>query len=336
MQRITGYFLIASLLLAGCKHKIQEVVVADDPSPVITNNGQQISFPDTASSNFFTVEPVGDSTLSGTLHAPGKVAATVLRSDEGGQNIVLFDNPELTSDYSQLIQHRININHIQDVNIKQKTTELDRTQDLFDHGAASGKDILEAKSALSVEQTNLANEKTQLIEHESGLKAAGFDPETLRGAAPGSVYIICDIPENQLNNIKKGEPCNIVPPSFPDNTYSGKVEDVADVIDDVTRMIKLRIRLTAPDTDIRAGMFANVTFRIQGQSNGINISRDALVTADGQSYVFVRTARNTFTRREIRTGQQIGDRIAVYSGLENGENVAVKGVMQLKGLSFGY
>lgn len=336
MQRITGYFLVASLLLAGCKHKTQEAVVTDDPSPVITSNGLQISFPDTASSNFFAVEPVGDSTLSGTLHAPGKVAATVLRSGEGGQNIVLFDNPDLTSDYSQLIQHKININHIQDVNIKQKKVELDRTQDLYDHGAASGKDILEAKSDLSVEQTNLANEKTQLIEHESGLKAAGFDPEALRSAAPGSAYIICDIPENQLNNVKKGASCTIVLSSFPDNTYNGKVEDIADVIDDVTRMIKLRIRLTVPDTDIRAGMFATVTFQIHGDSKGININRDALVTADGQNYVFVRTAPNTFTRREIRTGQQIGDRIAVYSGLQNGENVVVKGVMQLKGLSFGY
>jgi len=336
MQRITGYFLAASLLLAGCRHKTQETVAAADPSPVISGNGQQISFPDTASSNFFAVEPVGDSTLSGTLHAPGKVAATVLRSDVGGQNIVLFDDPQLTSDYSQLIQHQININHIQDVNIKQKKVELDRTQDLFDHGAASGKDILEARSALSIEQTNLANEKTQLIEQESGLKAAGFNPEALRASTPGTAYIICDIPENQITNVKKGAPCSIVLSSFPDNTYNGKVEDIADVIDDVTRMIKLRIRLNTPDNDIRAGMFANVTFQVHGDSNGINISRDALVTADGQNYVFVRTAPNTFTRREIRTGQQIGDRIAVYSGLKNGENVVVKGVMQLKGLSFGY
>ncbi|MCF6406498.1 efflux RND transporter periplasmic adaptor subunit [Chitinophaga filiformis] len=336
MQRITGYFLAASLLLAGCRHKTQDTVAAADPSPVINGNGQQISFPDTASSNFFAVEPVGDSTLSGTLHAPGKVAATVLRSDVGGQNIVLFDDPQLTSDYSQLIQHQININHIQEVNIKQKKIELDRTQDLFDHGAASGKDILEAKSELSIEQTNLANEKTQLIEHVSGLKAAGFNPEALHSAAPGTAYLICDIPENQLNNVKKGSPCTIVLSSFPDNTYNGKVEDIADVIDDVTRMIKLRIRLNTPDNDIRAGMFASVTFPVHGDSNGINISRDALVTADGQSYVFVRTAPNTFTRREIRTGQQIGDRLAVYSGLKNGEYVVVKGVMQLKGLSFGY
>jgi len=336
MQRLTAYFLATTLLLSACKHQTQQTTVDSDPSPVISNNGLQITFPDSASSNFFTVEPVGDSTLSGTLHAPGKVAATVLRSGEGAQNIVLFDDPSLTSDYSQLIQHHININHIQDVNIQQRKVELERTQDLYDHGAASGKDILEAKSDLSVEQTNLANEKTQLIEHESSLKAAGFDPEALRTAAPGSAYIICDIPENQLGDVKKGSPCTIALSSAPDNTFNGKVEDVADVIDNVTRMIKLRIRLASPDADVRAGMFASVTFPVHGDNKGINISRDALVTSDGQNYVFVRTSPNTFTRREIRTGQQIGERVAVYSGLQNGENVVVKGVMQLKGLSFGY
>jgi multidrug efflux pump subunit AcrA (membrane-fusion protein) len=336
MQRITGYFLVTTLLLAGCGHKTQKPVVTDDPGPAITNNGQQITFPDTASSNFFAIEPVGDSTLSGTLHSPGKVAAIVVRSDGGGQNIVLFDDPGLTSDYSQLIQHSININHIQEINIKQKQIELSRTQDLYDHGAASGKDILEAKSNLSMEQTNLANEKTQLIEHESGLKSAGFDPQALRNVSPGYAFIICDIPENQLGNVSKGTPCTIVLSSFPNNTYNGKVEDIADVIDNVTRMVKLRIRLATPDTDIRAGMFAMVTFRVNGDSKGININRDALVTSEGQNYVFVRTAPNTFTRREVRTGQQIGDRVAVYSGLQNGENVVVKGVMQLKGLSFGY
>lgn len=336
MQRFTGYLIAATLLFAGCHHKAAEAVVTADPSPVITANGLQVTFPDSASSSFFEVEPVGDSTLSGTLHAPGKVAATVLHPDAGTQNIVLFDDPKLTGDYSQLLQHRININHIQNVNIKQKIIELERTQDLFDHGAASGKDILEAKSELSAEQTNLANERTQLIEHESSLKAAGFDPEALYRAAPGTAYIICDIPENQLNNVKKGAACSIMLSSLPDNTYSGKVEDIADVIDDVTRMIKLRIRLNATDTDIRAGMFANVTFQVKGDNNGINIARESMITADGQNYVFVRTSPNTFTRREIRTGQQLGDRVAVYSGLKKGEYVAVKGVMQLKGLSFGY
>ena len=45
---------------------------------------------------------------------------------------------------------------------------------------------------------------------------------------------------------------------------------------------------------------------------------------------------NEFERREIQVGQQIGDRIIVFSGVKSDDQVAVKGVMQLKGLSFGY
>lgn len=338
MQRITGYFLVASLLLAGCGHKEHKKEVTDDPGPAITNNGQQITFPDTASSNFFVTEPVGDSALTGTLHAPGKVAAIVVRSQEGAQNVVLFDNPDIESDYTQLVQHRINVNHIEQINIKQRKVELDRTQDLYDHGAASGKDMLEAKANLAMEQTNLANEKAQLIQHESGLKASGFDPELLRATAPGNAFVICDIPESQLTNVSKGATCTVTLASFPNKPMAGRVEAIADVIDNVTRMVKLRIRLVSPDTEIRAGMFAMVNFTITGNTTagGINVNRDALITAAGQNYVFVRTTPNTFVRKPISTGQQIGDRIAVYNGLQNGDAVVIKGVMQLKGLSFGY
>jgi membrane fusion protein, heavy metal efflux system len=336
MQRITRYFLAATLLLAACGEKKQKAEATDDPTPTTTNNGQKITFPDTASANFFTTEVVGDSALSGSLHAPGKVAATVVRSQEGAQNLVLFDNPDLESDYSQLVQHKININHIANINIQQKKTELDRTQDLYDHGAASGKDLLEAKSELSMEQTNLANEKAQLIEHESNLKAGGFDPEVLQATAPGNAFVICDVPENQLSNVHKGDACTVTLSSFPNTPFSGKVDAIADVIDDVTRMVKLRVRLATPNTNIRAGMFAMVSFQVQGDAKGINISRNSLITADGVNYVFVKTGTNTFERKTVHTGQVIGDRVAVYDGLQNGDNVVVNGVIQLKGLSFGY
>ena len=56
----------------------------------------------------------------------------------------------------------------------------------------------------------------------------------------------------------------------------------------------------------------------------------------GRNYVFLKTAPQVFERREVNIGDQIGDRIVAFSGLKDGENVVTKGVMQLKGLSFGY
>ncbi|SEK45080.1 RND family efflux transporter, MFP subunit [Chitinophaga rupis] len=341
MNRTTTYFLTACLLLTACTHKKKEATAEADPVPKVENDGKRITFTDTAMVSFFQTEPAGDSALSGELHAPARIAATVLTSQEGAQNVVLFDNPDLESSYTQLMQHMINIRHIQDINIKQRKIELDRAQDLFNHGAATGKDLLDAQAALSMEQTNLANERAAIIEHEARLKAGGFEPVALRTATPGTAYVICDIPETQISNVKEGNVCSMVLPSFPEMHINGKIENVADVIDNTTRMVKLRIRISNPGQQLKAGMFATVTFPVKpdperSSSNMISINKSALITSQGRSYVFVKTAPSTFERKEVSTGLQIGDRVNIYKGLERSEQVVVNGVMQLKGLSFGY
>jgi cobalt-zinc-cadmium efflux system membrane fusion protein len=53
----------------------------------------------------------------------------------------LFDNPELSGNYTQLLQHLTMINQIQNINIRQRKTELSRIKDLQEHGAATGKDL---------------------------------------------------------------------------------------------------------------------------------------------------------------------------------------------------
>jgi hypothetical protein len=338
MKRTTTYLLAACMCFTACSRKKKETPAATDPVPAITDDGRHITFPDTATASFFRTEPAGDSSLSGELHAPASVAATVLPSEEGAQHIVLFDNPDLESSYTQLIQHLVNITHIQDINIKQKKIELERTQDLYNHGAATGKDLLDAQAALAMEQTNLANERAAIIEHEAKLKAGGFEPSALRTAVPGTVYVICDIPETQIGNVKEGNTCTVQLPSFPDMPISGRIESIADVIDNTTRMVKLRIRIANPGSQLKAGMFATVSFRVKAvsQGNNISINKAALITAQGHSYVFVKTTPVTFERKEVSTGQQIGESVCVYKGLSQNEQVVVNGVMQLKGLSFGY
>jgi multidrug efflux pump subunit AcrA (membrane-fusion protein) len=338
MKSTTTYLLNACLLLAACSPKKEATTASADTAPAITEDGRRITFPDTVMASFFRTEPAGDSALAGELHAPASVAATVLPSQDGAQHIVLFNNPDLESSYTQLIQHLVNIAHIQNINIKQKKIELERTQDLYNHGAATGKDLLDAQAALSMEQTNLANERAAIIEHEARLKTGGFEPSALRTAVAGTVYVICDIPETQISNVKEGNGCTVLLPSFPDMPMAGKIERIADVIDNTTRMVKLRIRITNPGSQVKAGMFATVSFPVKAVSQGSNIciNKAALITAQGRSYVFVKTSPTSFERKEVSTGQQLNERVSVYKGLSQNEQVVVNGVMQLKGLSFGY
>lgn len=322
-------------LLFSCGGEEQHTAVKDNFTPTVEKNGLHILFPTEKSCAFFETETVGNSHLNAEITAPANVSAIVLRSEEGAsQPIILFANPDLAGNYTQLLQHQININQIQQVAIKQKMIELDRIKDLQQHGAATGRDLLEAQTALAIERTNLANEKTAIIEHETKLKAGGFHPEKLKRSAPGTAYIVCDIPENQIGKVKEGSTCSVTFTAYPNEPFTGKIEDVADMVDNTTRMVKLRVSVNNASNKLKAGMFATISFGIS-EGDVLSVSKSAVITIQGQNYVFVRNG-NAFDRRNVIVGNEIEDRIIIFSGLQKNEKVAIKGVMQLKGLSFGY
>jgi multidrug efflux pump subunit AcrA (membrane-fusion protein) len=337
---MTGKVIIKLLIIStllSCGSKDKSLIVKPAEKAKVSRGGLIITFPaDTATTNFFKTEKIDISNLKAEYSAPAKVAATIVKSEENtSTNLVLFDNPDLTANYTSFIQHRININQIQNVNIRQKTIELERFKDLAANGAATQRDVLDAQTALSMENTNLQNEKAAITEHEAKLKLSGFNPEALINAKTGYVWLICDVPESQINKLKLGNSCFVRFASFPDETFTGKIEAFGDVVDNLTRMIKMRISLYNDDGRMKAGMFAVVSFGVS-EGDLLSVPGSAIVTVQGKNYVFIRNSDTEFERREVMSGQQINDRIIIYSGLKTGDKVVTHGAMQLKGLSFGF
>jgi multidrug efflux pump subunit AcrA (membrane-fusion protein) len=186
-----------------------------------------------------------------------------------------------------------------------------------------------------MEKTNLINEKSSLIEEETMLKLGGFSTEALRRAKPNMVWVISEIADNQISKVRPGEHCKVTFSSFPNEIFDGKIDDIGDVVDNVTRLLKLRISIVNPDRRLKAGMFGAAKFGLK-EGKFLTVPIEALVTVQGKNYVFVKKSRLEFERRLITIGQQANNHIIVFDGIVEHENVVVKGTMQLKGLSFGY
>lgn len=334
-MKTTLYTFSLLLMFAACKRE-EQPVQRQEQANVISDGGKKISFSTVEKASFFKTERADTVNQKSIFEAPAKISATIIQSREGAnQHIILFENPELSSHYTQLMQHQINIRQIQNINIKQKKLELSRTEDLMKHGAVAGQELLNVQTELSMEQSNLANEKASLVEHESKLIAGGFTPDVLRKSKAGAAYLIADIPENQISKIQLGEDCKIQFNAFPNEKFIGKIDAVADLVDHQTRMVKVRILVTNSTSKLKAGMFATISFELK-RGNFISVHNSSLVTIQGKHYVFVKKSDTEFERREIYTGQQLGDRTIVFEGLDSGDEVVTEGVMQLKGLSFGY
>lgn len=333
-MRLSIYLLMSVLVLYACKKEQAEQQHLHFNKPKV--DGNIITFLDDSTASYFTAQRIESTDLKSDFTAPARVVATVMVSSENPSlNLVLFDNPELTTNYSLLLQHLANIKQIDEVTIKQRTIELERMQDLQKHGAATGHDVLEAQTALALEKTRLVNEKAALIEHESMLKLAGFSTEVLRKARPNSVWVISEIAENQISKIQRRQKCLMTFASFPNETFTGIIEDVGDVVDNVTRLLKVRIGVVNTDRRLKAGMFGTARFGLK-EGTFLTVPLEALVTVQGKNYVFVKKSDREFERRPVVIGQQANNRIIIFEGLAEGEIVVTRGTMQLKGLSFGY
>lgn len=329
-------FVLFCFLVACENNHKEKTKIKEDIYPEVSTDGKKIVFKTDESFSFFKTNKVSKEYTKKELKAIGRVGAISVAATQGNKPvIVLFESPELTSSYIDIIHHQINISQIQNINIKQRQIELERVKDLVSNGAATGKDLLDAQMILSMEKTNLANEKAGIVEHEVKLKANGFNPDELNRIPAGIAYIICHIPENQITKIQKGTICQLNFASFPNEDFEGKIEDIADVVDNTTRMLRMRVIVNNPQNKLKAGMFVSVAFDLN-EGNFINISKNSLVTIQGKDYVFLKKDKKTFTRKEVKIGQQIEDRIIILSGLNESDEIATEGVLQLKGLSFGY
>jgi RND family efflux transporter MFP subunit len=157
----------------------------------------------------------------------------------------------------------------------------------------------------------------------------------LRKAKPNTVWVISEIAENQISKVRKGETCQTTFSSFPNEVFYGRIEDIGDVVDNVTRLLKLRIAVTNSDGRLKAGMFGSTRFGLR-EGKFLTVPLEALVTVQGKNYVFVRKSAREFERRAVTIGQQANNRMIVFDGILEHEEVVIRGTMQLKGLSFGY
>jgi len=95
-------------------------------------------------------------------------------------------------------------------------------------------------------------------------------------------------------------------------------------VDANSRSIRARILVSDPGSSLRPDAYVRVTI-VANLGAQILIPKSAVVDTGERKVVFVVTGEDRFTPREIETGEESHDQIAVRSGLRDGERVVSSG-----------
>lgn len=160
---------------------------------------------------------------------------------------------------------------------------------------------------------------------------------TLQALDP--IYVDFTLPQQQLAQIRPGQPVRVTGDALPGGTIQGKVTAISPQVDADTRNIRLQATLSNRAEKLRPGMFVNVAVGLPIRQKVLAIPATAVLYAPYRDSVFVvetgkgNTAGNAglaLRQQFVRLGEKRGDFVEVTEGLTEGQTVASTGVFKLR------
>jgi membrane fusion protein, heavy metal efflux system len=228
-------------------------------------------------------------------------------------------------------------------------TQFERARILYDKGAISQNDLqvaqdTEDKAKVDVETTA---EKLRVLGNQSLDKPSGIveirapisgfitDQQVTNAAGVAGlgspnpftisnleyVWVLCDVYENDLVNVRLGEKAEIRLNAYPDQVFKGTIGNIGPILDPNIRTVKVRIEMRNPGL-MRPGMFVTAAFHGQQKQKRAAIPATAILHLHDRDWVYVPLQNSQFRRTEVVGGDMLPDKMQeVVSGISPGQPV---------------
>lgn len=228
-------------------------------------------------------------------------------------------------------------------------TQLERAQFLYDKGAISLNDLqiaqdTDAKAKVDVKTTaeklrvlgnpNL-DQPTGIVDIRAPVSGVITDQQVTNAAGVAglsspnpftisdlsSVWILCDVYENDLANVHLGEKADIMLNAYPDKVFTGVISNIGPVLDPNIRTAKVRIEVRNPGL-MRPGMFVTATFHGQKKEMRAALPATAILHLHDRDWIYLPETDNQFRRVAVTAGEMLPGGIQeIIAGVAPGQQV---------------
>ena len=228
-------------------------------------------------------------------------------------------------------------------------TQLERAKLLYDKGAIAQNDLQIAQDTAEKAKVDVETTAEKLrvlgntsLDHPSGIvdirapisgviteqqvvNAAGVaglsSPNPFTISDLSYVWILCDVYENDLADVRVGQTAQIRLNAYPDEVFTGTINNVGPILDPNIRTAKVRIEVKNPGM-MRPGMFVTATFYARSKVKRAAVPAGAIVHLHDRDWVYVPLQNGQFRRTAVVAGKMLPDGMQeVKSGIAPGQQV---------------
>lgn len=229
-------------------------------------------------------------------------------------------------------------------------TQRDRLGSLAAQNIASRSQIEEAESRLAMaeqelEQARVARDRAKLDLARSSIRAPFAGQVAARERMAGefvavgtpllrlvdtvNVEVVARAPLSAASALAKGQEVRVLEG---DRIVESRIRSVVPVGDERSRMLEVRVLLTAPAWPI--GTAVQVELPAGEAHSAVTVPRDAIVQRQGASYVFRVDEKDTVERVSVKAASRgvvaRADHVEISGNIEPGDRIVVRGAERLQ------
>jgi membrane fusion protein, heavy metal efflux system len=141
------------------------------------------------------------------------------------------------------------------------------------------------------------------------------------------VWIVCDVYENDLDQVHLNEFADIHLNAYPNRVLKGRIGNILPVMDPNIRTAKVRIEVENPGI-MRLGMFVTATFHGQTPEKHATVPATAILHLHDREWVYSPTGDGHFRRYEVNSGDMLpGGQQEILSGIKPGQQVVTNALL---------
>jgi cobalt-zinc-cadmium efflux system membrane fusion protein len=256
---------------------------------------------------------------------------------QAGQTLAVIKSSEMAGYSNDLVNA--------ETNLRVAKKNSDATQDMFNSGLASQKDLISAEAAYEQAKSELSRINRVLkinggnTSGEFVVKApiSGFIVEkfitnntsiradnsnnlfTISDLA--NVWILANVYESNISLVHAGDNADVTTLSYPGKVFHGKIDKIMNVLDPTNKVMKVRVVLPNPAYELKPEMFANITVTNKENKEMLCVPSSAIIFDHSENYVLVYNNNADVRITPVKVLNTVNNKTFIETGVNAGDKI---------------
>lgn len=157
---------------------------------------------------------------------------------------------------------------------------------------------------------------------------AGGTTPILTITDPSQVWLIAQLPESEVANVRIGDEVAVMTPALPGRTFAARIDNIGAALDPATHRLPVRATVRNADGALKPQMFASFAIRRKlSNGGGVLVPARAIIHEGDGARVWLLGSRNLLYSRSVSIADTEDGMTRVVRGLRSGDRIVTAGAL---------